>query len=99
MSAMSENGVRSNWLAPCIRSATRAQAACSLRSFPDTDYGFAAALMGSVNLPSLGQGDSAWLALTYTDGAIGYILGGSNLAAVIGAGPLGLPSRTPTSTR
>ena len=68
--------------------------------FADTDYGFAAALMGSVNLPSLGQGDSAWLALTYTDGAIGgYILGGSNLAAVIGAGPLGLPSRTPTSTR
>jgi hypothetical protein len=59
--------------------------------FADTDYGFAAALMGSVNLPSLGQGDSAWLALTYTDGAIGYVLGGSNLAAVIGAGPLGLP--------
>ena len=42
----------------------------------DSDYGFAVALEGYVNIPFLGAGDSAWLAATYTDGAVGYILGG-----------------------
>jgi len=45
-------------------------------AFADTEYGFAVALETGINLPWISPGDSAWLALTYTDGALGYILGG-----------------------
>ena len=71
-----------------IRDAGVSSLPAPLPVFADTDYGFAAALMCGVNLPSLGAGDAAWLSLTYTDGATGYILGGSDLAAVLRAGPL-----------
>ena len=51
-------------------------------TFADTDYGFAVALNGYVNLPFLGAGDTAWISATYTDGAVGYINAGQ-------AGPIG----------
>ncbi len=49
-----------------------------LPAFADTEYGFA--VMGSayVNLPWLGAADAAWIAATYTHGAVGYISGGAS---------------------
>ena len=41
-------------------------------TFADTDYGFAVALNAYANLPFLGVGDTAWVSMTYTDGAVGY---------------------------
>jgi hypothetical protein len=61
----------------------------ALPTFADTEYGFAVTAQGSVTLPFLGTGDAAWLALTYTDGALGYILGGTG--AGLTAGSLALP--------
>ncbi|MGO4571580.1 porin [Microvirga sp. 2TAF3] len=46
--------------------------------FPDTEYGFAVAGYVGVNLPQLAPGDALWLAATYTNGAIGYLNGGTN---------------------
>ena len=64
-------------------------------TFADTDYGFAVALNGRVNLPFLGAADTAWMSATYTDGAVGYINAGQDAGAdhdgVISAGPLVLP--------
>jgi hypothetical protein len=61
----------------------------ALPDFADTDYGFAIGAQAGINLPFLGAGDTAWLALTYTDGATGYILGGTGES--FGAGDLSLP--------
>jgi hypothetical protein len=51
--------------------------------FPDvdTDYGFAVMGTVGINLPMLGASDSAWLAATYADGALGYLGLGQNTAA------------------
>jgi hypothetical protein len=65
----------------------------------DTDYGFALALNAYANLPFLGEGDTAWMSATYTDGAVGYLNAGSTgpIGApaggegTISAGPLALP--------
>lgn len=65
----------------------------------DTDYGFAVALSGYANLPFLGQGDTAWMSATYTDGAVAYLNAGvtgpigapASGEGTIGAGPLSLP--------
>jgi hypothetical protein len=65
-----------------------------LPAYADTEYGFAASLQGSVNLPMLGAGDAAWLALTYTDGAFAYINGGQDApsyGSFLSANPLFLP--------
>jgi hypothetical protein len=43
--------------------------------YPDTEYGFAISAQIGVNLPMLAEGDSAWIAATYTDGANAYITG------------------------
>ena len=48
-------------------------------AFADTEYGFAVMGTAYVNLPWLGAGDAAWIAATYTHGAVGYITGGSFL--------------------
>jgi hypothetical protein len=45
--------------------------------YADTEYGFAVAFAGSVNLPMLGAGDALWVAATYADGAPGYLNGGT----------------------
>ncbi len=45
--------------------------------YPDTEYGFAISAQVGVNLPMLAEGDSAWVAATYTSGAFSYITGGS----------------------
>ncbi|MET0744916.1 MAG: porin [Microvirga sp.] len=45
--------------------------------YPDTEYGFAVAFAGSVNLPMLGAGDALWMAATYADGAPAYTNGGN----------------------
>ncbi|NBJ13933.1 porin [Microvirga arsenatis] len=47
-----------------------------LTDFPDTEYGFAIAGTAYVNLPMLAPGDAAWVAATYTRGALGYLNGG-----------------------
>jgi hypothetical protein len=63
-------------------------------TFADTDYGFALALDAYANLPFLGEGDTAWVSATYTDGAVGYINAGQASAdnnAFISAGQLQLP--------
>jgi hypothetical protein len=63
-------------------------------TFADTDYGFAVALHAHANLPFLGTGDTAWIAATYTDGAVAYLNAGQNSPienGTIGAGPLALP--------
>jgi hypothetical protein len=65
-----------------------------LPAYADTEYGFAIGLQAGLNLPSLGTGDAAWVALTYIDGAFAYINGGQDAPAygsVIAAGPLALP--------
>ena len=59
--------------------------------YADTDYGFAVGLQAGINLPFLGAGDVAWIALTYTDGAVGYILGGGGTGTSLSAGTLALP--------
>ena len=46
-------------------------------TIPDTEYGFALAAYLGVNLPMLGAGDALWLAATYTEGAPGYLNGGT----------------------
>ncbi|WP_262300320.1 porin, partial [Microvirga sesbaniae] len=46
----------------------------------DTDYGFALAALGYVNVPALGVGDTVWMMATYTDGAIGYLNTGQTSA-------------------
>ncbi|HEY8381480.1 MAG TPA: porin [Microvirga sp.] len=61
----------------------------ALPSIADTDYGFAVSAQAGFNLPFLGAGDTAWLALSYTDGATGYILGGTGSS--LGAGLTNLP--------
>jgi hypothetical protein len=53
---------------------------------PDTDYGFAIGGQVGINLPMLGAGDGAWLAATYTDGALGYLGLGSSTRAGNAAG-------------
>jgi hypothetical protein len=45
--------------------------------YADTEYGFAVAFAGSVNLPQLAAGDALWIAATYADGAPGYLNGGT----------------------
>src|SRR5215211_1061708 len=68
-------------------------------TFADTEYGFAVAVQAYTNVPFLGVGDTAWVAATYTDGAVGYINAGQSSAigspaegnGTIGAGPLALP--------
>jgi len=45
--------------------------------YPDTEYGYALSAQVGVNLPMIAEGDSAWLAATYTRGAFSYITGGS----------------------
>jgi hypothetical protein len=62
-----------------------------LPGYADTDYGFAIGLQAGFNLPFLGASDVAWLAATYTDGAVGYILGGSGTGTSLGADNLFLP--------
>jgi hypothetical protein len=60
----------------------------------DTEYGFAVAAHAYANLPFLGEGDTAWISATYTDGAVGYInagQAGSISNTFIGAGSLALP--------
>ncbi|MET0743095.1 MAG: porin [Microvirga sp.] len=47
--------------------------------YPDTDYGFAVAFAGSVNVPQLAEGDALWFAATYADGALGYLSGGNDV--------------------
>ena len=54
-------------------------------TFADTDYGFAVALNAYANLPFLGVGDTAWVSMTYTDGAVGYLNAGNT-------GPIGSPA-------
>jgi len=46
--------------------------------YPDTEYGYAIALQGSVNLPALGVGDAIWYSAQYSDGALGYLSGGNS---------------------
>ena len=79
--------IRDFGVAPPMR--TNPVTGAFLPAFGDTDYGFAATAQGSLNLPFISAGDTSWLALTYTDGAIGYILGGRGNG--IGAGDLFLP--------
>ncbi|MBM6595985.1 porin [Microvirga pudoricolor] len=47
--------------------------------YPDTEYGFAVAFAGSVNLPQIAEGDALWFAATYADGALGYLSGGNDV--------------------
>ncbi|WP_262032541.1 porin [Microvirga sp. Mcv34] len=56
----------------------------------DSELGFAVQGSVGINLPFLGQGDSAWIAATYVDGANAYILGGTGRQAFINNFP-GLP--------
>ncbi|UVF17827.1 porin [Microvirga terrae] len=60
----------------------------------DTDYGFALAALGYVNVPALGVGDTVWMMATYTDGAIGYLNTGQTSAisnGFVSAGSLAMP--------
>jgi hypothetical protein len=50
----------------------------TVADYPETEYGFAVSAQVGVNLPMLSEGDAAWVAATYTDGAIAYITGGSS---------------------
>jgi hypothetical protein len=52
----------------------------------DEDIGFAVAGYLGVNLPMIAAGDAAWLAVTYTEGAVAYVSGGQNQ----GSGPINL---------
>ncbi len=60
-----------------IRSDNLFVAANGFSDFPDTEYGFAVTGQVGVNLPMLAPGDAAWIAVTYTHGALGYITGGA----------------------
>jgi len=63
-------------------------------AFADTDYGFALAAHGYVNVPALGEGDTVWFSAAYTDGAIGYLNAGQAGPiddGFIGAGSLAMP--------
>jgi Porin subfamily len=53
---------------------------------PDTEYGYAVGLQAGINLPFLGAGDAAWLAATYTNGALGYLGVGGTTSAGNAAG-------------
>jgi hypothetical protein len=48
---------------------------------PDTEYGYAVGVQAGINLPFLGAGDAAWIAATYTDGALGYLGLGNTTSA------------------
>jgi hypothetical protein len=52
--------------------------------YPDTEYGFAVSAQVGINLPMLAEGDAAWLAATYANGALSYITGGSTDALSTG---------------
>ncbi|MBZ6076774.1 porin [Microvirga puerhi] len=54
-------------------------------TYAGTDYGFAFAFDAYANLPFLGAGDNAWISMTYTDGAVGFLNAGQ-------AGPIGPPA-------
>ncbi|EIM28301.1 porin [Microvirga lotononidis] len=45
--------------------------------YPDSELGWSVSFQGSLNLPALGAGDAAWLAVSYADGALGYLGFGS----------------------
>jgi hypothetical protein len=60
----------------------------TIADYPDTEYGFAISAQVGVNLPMLAEGDSAWVAATYTDGANAYITGGSSDSLATGTDEL-----------
>jgi hypothetical protein len=60
----------------------------TVADYPETEYGFAISAQVGVNLPMLGEGDAAWVAATYTDGAIAYITGGSSDSLATGTSEL-----------
>jgi hypothetical protein len=41
--------------------------------YPDTELGWSVSFQASLNLPALAAGDAAWLAVSYADGALGYL--------------------------
>ena len=56
-----------------LRSDNLVEVAPGAFDYPDTELGWAASFMGSVNLPALAAGDALWIAATYADGALGYL--------------------------
>ncbi|MGO4525347.1 porin [Microvirga sp. 2MCAF35] len=46
--------------------------------YPDSELGWSVSFQGSLNLPALGAGDAAWIAVSYADGALGYLGFGSS---------------------
>jgi len=45
--------------------------------YPDSEYGWAVGIQGSVNLPMLAAGDAMWYSASYAHGAVGYLGFGS----------------------
>ena len=45
--------------------------------FPDSEYGYAIAASGAINLPMLAPGDAFWFMATYANGALAYLNSGN----------------------
>jgi hypothetical protein len=69
-----------------IRSDDLILAPGGVADYPDTEYGFAATLQGSVNLPMIAAGDSLWFAATYAKGALSYLGFGDSASAGVAVG-------------
>jgi len=62
-----------------LRSDNLVEVAPGIFDYPDSELGWSVSAQGSVNLPFLGAGDAAWLAVSYADGALGYLGFGSSV--------------------
>jgi hypothetical protein len=60
----------------------------------DREIGFAVAGYLGVNLPMIAAGDAAWLAVTYTQGALQYLTGGGSITGN-GTSNIGFDGNTP----
>jgi hypothetical protein len=69
-----------------IRSDNLILAPGGVLDYPDTEYGFAATLQGSVKLPMIAAGDSLWFAATYAQGALSYLGFGNSVSAGVATG-------------
>ena len=62
-----------------LRSDNLVEVAPGIFDYPDSELGWSVSFQGSVNLPTLGAGDAAWIAASYADGALGYLGFGSSV--------------------